>query len=279
MSKPLCSVLRSTPISASLSTAAQQVAQSSEAQSESAASMAAAVEQTTVSINVVADSAHETREISMQSGDIAQGGAATIQQILANIENISSAVNHAAGTVTEFEQLGNDVSKVVQVIKEVADQTNLLALNAAIEAARAGELGRGFAVVADEVRKLSESTARSTGEITGVIDAVQQGLSNATADMISASQRVEYGVARVNDATGSMQQIHAGASAASEAVDGIARALQEESANLSQIQQRMDNVLQMVNNSAGSAGAVADSARRMDGLAHSLTAAVSRFKL
>ncbi|ODN42273.1 methyl-accepting chemotaxis protein [Piscirickettsia litoralis] len=115
----------------------------------------------------------EENKSAQQAVNSSQKTQRSIRDISDRLVNMKEATSQAFQSVETLSLRAEEISGIVELIKNISDQTNLLALNAAIEAARAGEMGRGFAVVADEVRNLAKRTNDATSEIESLVSLIQ----------------------------------------------------------------------------------------------------------
>ena len=240
---------------------------------------ATAVTEMTSAVEEVARNAVSTSEASRTTSEQATKGRDQAREAVTSINHATAEIDTSTTMVKDLAGQVRNISKVLDVIRGIAEQTNLLALNAAIEAARAGEQGRGFAVVADEVRALAARTQTSTGEIEGMINAVQSSADRAVGAM-GKSQALVNDTQTLAQATGqALEQIADGISQINERNLVIATASEEQAHVAREVDRNLVNIQDLSTQTAAGAHQTNVSTQELSNLAVSFNTLVSRFRL
>ena len=177
-------------------------------------SNAATLEETTSALSELADAVR----VAAQAADEARAQALGVKSQAAKGNDV---VNDTVTAMQGIKESAASITKIIDVIDNIAFQTNLLALNAGVEAARAGEAGRGFAVVATEVRELAARSSDAAQEISELIN--------------QSSRRVDDGVELVDQSGEALSAIAVSVEDISERIENIAASSNEQSTGIKEI--------------------------------------------
>ena len=240
--------------------------------------VAHAVSEMGSTVNEVTRNAAEAANAADATNYEAQAGKAVMDNTIQAINNLASEVDQVAQAIASLEKESNDISVVLEVIRNIADQTNLLALNAAIEAARAGEQGRGFAVVADEVRTLAERTQRSTLEIQTIIESLQNGTKQAVDMMMRGKVQADNSVEQAAKAGASLDTIISAVERISGMSEEIAQAAHQHSQVSNHTHEHMASIQAATTQTADDASEVTLASEQLSVVANKLQDIVQQFQ-
>ena len=243
---------------AQVSVGAKQVADGAQALAQGSTEQASSIEELSASISEIAErtkanarTADDTSKLSKKIMDSAEKGNRQMDQMITAVGEINDA--------------SQSIGKIIKTIDDIAFQTNILALNAAVEAARAGQHGKGFAVVAEEVRNLAAKSAQAAKD---------------TGSMIQNSMdRAQFGSRIAGETASSLTEIVEGINESGNLVAEIAKASEEQSLRIEQINIGIDQVAQVIQQNSATAQQSAAASEEMSSQSAMLEELISQFRI
>ena len=245
-------------VSDEVSSAAEQVASSSNELADGATNQAAVVEELTATVAGVAEqvesNSQSAKEISKRVGNLGEA-----------IFESNSKMQEMVASMNDINEASKEIDNIIATINEIASQTNLLALNASIEAARAGEAGKGFAVVANQVNLLADQSAKAAKE---------------SAVLIETSVRaVEKGMRIAGETATQLEEVADSSKIITEEVTDIADTLGQQTVEIQQINEGIEQINDVVQTNSATSQECAAASEQMSSEAENLREMIRRFKV
>jgi methyl-accepting chemotaxis protein len=268
-----------------LSSSANQVLAASTQHETSSTEQAAAIHETTATMEElkhasaqIAENAGAVARVAEETLGAARAGRGAIGEFIQAMQQIRSDGVAVADSITKLSKRVERIGTVVEVIDEIADRSDLLALNAALEGSRAGEAGKGFSIVAAEMRRLAENVLDSTKEIKNLITEIREATAAAGSAADASKEATESGEKLGAVAAQAVEGILAGVQETSDAARVINLATQQQRTATEQVVASMAEIEDVTRQTTQASKQATGAASELTGLAGRLAELIKRFK-
>ncbi|MDC0707893.1 methyl-accepting chemotaxis protein [Stigmatella sp. ncwal1] len=268
-----------------LSSSANQVLAASTQHETSSTEQAAAIHETTATMEElkhasaqIAENAGAVARVAEETLGAARAGRGAIAEFIQAMQQIRSDGIAVADAITKLSKRVERIGTVVEVIDEIADRSDLLALNAALEGSRAGEAGKGFSIVAAEMRRLAENVLDSTKEIKSLITEIREATAAAGGAADASKVATESGEKLGSVAATAVEGILAGVQETSDAARVINLATQQQRTATEQVVASMAEIEDVTRQTTQASKQATGASAELTQLASRLAELIKRFK-
>jgi methyl-accepting chemotaxis protein len=193
------------------------------------------ISEISASIEEIASTSNDVMTHAEKASKVGAEAAGIGKIATGKMEVVEKISKQSVDEITALNDQMRQISKIVNLITDIANQTNLLALNAAIEAARAGEHGRGFAVVAGEVKNLAGESKKASSQIESLIRSIQAKSEQTSSSMRESFEEIKGGIDSVNKTVESLNRIVSESTIVSAGVTEINKATEDQAKATNQL--------------------------------------------
>ncbi len=248
-------------------------------QSAYAQQIAATFEELSRTAEMITSSTDVVEQAAIRTASAVDEARAVVSEMVGGIGEIRRESKEVAESIGRLNTDLQQVSRIAQVIKQVADRSDLLALNAALEGTKAGEVGRGFSLVAAEMRKLAENVAGSARDIGRLVESVQASGDQAVTKAREGVNASDKGVQVAERASTVFEQIVELSRGTKEAAQQISVATRQQRQSSEQAVQGARNVADLVKQGVDATSRTTRIAQDLQSAVTALTEVTRRFKV
>ncbi|HPQ96729.1 MAG TPA: methyl-accepting chemotaxis protein, partial [Thiolinea sp.] len=204
------------------------------------------------------------------------------QSVSRTLDSMSGIRETARVTGKRLKRLGErtqEISRIIDIIGNIAERTTVLALNASMQANAAGEAGRGFSLIAEEIQHLSENARESTDQINVLVRNIQQEANTTITTMDETIAEVVEGSARAEEAAQQMETTLEATGQLVHSVGQIASDSGQQVAVSRELQSRAGRILEATEKTGSELSSLTRLTRQMAEYGQQLVRSVSVFRL